>query len=216
MHGSRLHDDSWASRLHGATLNEAARNTGRGTQTHSESNQQLHVRSYLSLCKFAFLVIWKFHFTESSISCSVSACFLSFMKGGITTSILCARACVHEHVCQQCNSSQQHMKAEKSSLVFRATLFFLLLWRWNESRVRQFKRNKPQSTVVSVCIIVTRGIRLVLSLPLSLRSLNNWQMGSLPFEVRSFWSLRIIKRNSSCITFRVPLTCAFPTFLKSQ
>lgn len=90
----------------------------------TQSNQWLHVRSYLSLCKFAFLVIWKFHFTESSISCSVSACFLSFMKGGITTSILCARACVHEHVCQQCNSSQQHMKAEKSSLVFRATLFF--------------------------------------------------------------------------------------------
>lgn len=187
----------------------------------TQSNQQLHVRSYLSLCKFAFLVIWKFHFTESSISCSVSACFLSFMKGGITTSILCARACVHEHVCtSMCVSSVIHHSNTwklKSLLWFSGRLFFfLLLWRWNESRVRQFKRNKPQSTVVSVCIIVTRGIRLVLSLPLSLRSLNNWQMGSLPFEVRSFWSLRIIKRNSSCITFRVPLTCAFPTFLKSQ
>lgn len=152
MHGSRLHDDSWASRLHGATLNEAARNTGRGTQTHSESNQQLHVRSYLSLCKFAFLVIWKFHFTESSISCSVSACFLSFMKGGITTSILCARACVHEHVCQQCNSSQQHMKAEKSSLVFRATLFFFFFFEGEMSHGSGSLKETSHNPQLSQCV----------------------------------------------------------------
>lgn len=180
----------------------------------TQSNQRLHVRSYLSLCKFAFLVIWKFHFTESSISCSVRVCAFPFLHERWDNYIhsVCTSMCV-SGVIHHSNTWKL-----KSLLWFSGRLFFffLLLWRWNESRVRQFKRNKPQSTVVSVCIIVTRGIRLVLSLTLRLRSLNNWQMGSLPFEVGSFWSLRIIKRNSSCVTFRVPLTCAFLTFLKSQ
>lgn len=183
----------------------------------TQSNQRLHVRSYLSLCKFAFSVIWKFHFTESSISCCVRVCVFPFLHerwdNSVTTSILCARACVSAAwFITATHESWKVFFGFQGDFFF----FFLLLWRWNESRVRQFKRNKPQSTVVSVCIIVTRGIRLVLSLPLRLRSLNNWQMGSLPFEAGSFWSLRIIKGNSSCVTFRVPLTCAFPTFLKSQ
>lgn len=64
----------------------------------TQSNQRLHVRSYLSLCKFAFSVIWKFHFTESSISCCVRVCVFPFLHerwdNSVTTSILCARACV--------------------------------------------------------------------------------------------------------------------------
>lgn len=148
MHGSCLHDDSWASRLHGATLNEAARNTGRGTQTHSESNQRLHVRSYLSLCKFAFLVIWKFHFTESSISCSVRVCAFPFLHERWDNYIhsVCTSMCV-SGVIHHSNTWKL-----KSLLWFSGRLFFFFFFEGEMSHGSGSLKETSHNPQLSQCV----------------------------------------------------------------
>lgn len=114
----------------------------------TQSNQRLHVRSYLSLCKFAFLVIWKFHFTESSISCSVRVCAFPFLHERWDNYIhsVCTSMCV-SGVIHHSNTWKL-----KSLLWFSGRLFFFFFFEGEMSHGSGSLKETSHNPQLSQCV----------------------------------------------------------------